>query len=109
MRYCTTVWGGIYNPIIPVFRTPPKEWAIEPFDRIRGLGIARGYIRFYEPDVYVEAESGLIEQVGLGALKDRHAVYPDVLLLSDLLKPEKHKDWCEPAFGLNIQDINAYL
>jgi len=109
MRYCSAVWGGIYNPIIPVFSRPPKIWASEPIDRVRGLGVAKGYIRFFEPDVYVEAEKGLLELVGLGAARKRLTVYPDVLLLADLLKPEKHKDWCEPAFGLNIQDVHAHL
>jgi hypothetical protein len=109
MRYCAAVWGGIYNPIIPVFSKPPKAWATEPFDRIRGIGVAKGYIRFFEPDVYVEAEKGLLELVGLGAVRDRLTVYPDVLMLADLLKPEQHKDWCEPAFGLNIHDVQLHL
>jgi hypothetical protein len=109
MRYCTAVWGGIYNPIIPVFSTPPKAWAGEPFDRVRGLGAAKGYIRFFEPDVYVEAEKGLLELVGLGAVRKRLTVYPDVLTLAELLTPEQHKDWSEPAFGLNIQDVQVHL
>lgn len=109
MRYCAAVWGGVYNPIIPVFRTPPKTWASQPFDRTRGLGVAKGYIRFFEPDVFVEAEHGLLELCGLGTMRDRHAIYPDVLALKDLLKPEQNYDWAEPAFGLNIADVHAYL
>jgi hypothetical protein len=53
MRYCAAVWGGVYNPFIPVFSKPPKSWASDPFDRVRGIGVAKGYIRFFEPDVYV--------------------------------------------------------
>jgi hypothetical protein len=87
MRYCASVWGGVYNPIIPVFRTPPKAWA----------------------NVYVEAEKGLLELAGLGAVRERHAIYPDVLALADLLKPEKHHDFAEPAFGLSVTDVLAYL
>jgi hypothetical protein len=109
MRYCTAVWGGIYNPIIPVFNKPPKAWPSEPYDRVRGIGVAKGYIRFFEPDVYVESERGLLELVGLGALRERLAIYPDVLALDDLLKPEAHKDSCEPWLGLNIQDVQAHL
>ena len=26
MRTCTCLWGGAYNPIIPVFRKRPAEW-----------------------------------------------------------------------------------
>src|SRR5580692_8932217 len=45
MRYCAAVWGGVYNPFIPVFSKPPKSWASDPFDRVRGIGVAKGYIR----------------------------------------------------------------
>jgi hypothetical protein len=109
MRYCAGVWGGIYNPIIPVFSKPPKAWPSEPYDRVRGLGVAKGYVRFFEPDVYVESEKGLLELVGLAAVRERLAIYPDVLALDELLKPEAHKDWCEPPFGLNIQDVQVHL
>ena len=26
MRACTCLWGGVYNPIIPVFRSCPPDW-----------------------------------------------------------------------------------
>ena len=109
MRYCTAVWGGMYNPIIPVFRNPPKAWASEEIYRVRGIDVAKGYIRFFEPDVYVEAEKGLLELVGLGAVRDQQTSYPDVLPLGKLLKPEQHRDWSEPAFGLNIGDVHAHV
>jgi hypothetical protein len=107
MSYCTCIWGGIYNPIIPVFRNPPKEWKAEPFDRLRGLSIARGYLKFFEPDVYVEAEKGLLETVGLAATRQK--IYSDVITLKEFLKPEQHKDWSEPAFGLSITDVQGHI
>jgi hypothetical protein len=56
MAYCCCLWGGAYNPIIPVFKSTPKDWRDERFERLKGPAIARGYINFFEPDVYVEAE-----------------------------------------------------
>ena len=85
MRYCTCIWGGMYNPIIPVFRNPPKEWKPEPFDRLRGLSIAKGYLKFFEPDIYVEAEKGLLEAVGLVATRQKWAIYSDVINLQEFL------------------------
>ena len=43
--------GGIYNPIIPVFHTSPKEWRPKKYDRIKGLAVTKRYIEFFEPDV----------------------------------------------------------
>jgi hypothetical protein len=98
------LWGGVYNPIIPVFRVPPKEWRVEKFESVKGLAIAKGYINFFEPDVFVESEDGLLEEAGLGALREKHVISP-VLNLDRFLAPQGHRDWSEPAFGLNIIDV----
>ena len=109
MRACACLWGGIYNPIIPVFRVPPKEWRAERFDRVRGFAVARGYINFFEPDVFVEAEDGLLEEAGLGALRERYTLREHVLPLKNFLIPSGHRDWSEPQFGLNIVDVFRHL
>src|SRR4051812_19846150 len=72
MRACTSLWGGAYNPIIPVFNKPPTEWKSEIYKRFEGTAVAKGYVRFFEPDVYVEAEAGLLEKAGLSALRKEH-------------------------------------
>src|SRR5437588_12878922 len=75
MRACTCIWGGVLNPIIPVFKREPKEWRPDIYQRFKGSEVAKGYARFFEPDVYVEAEKGLLEQAGLGALRETHALH----------------------------------
>ena len=69
-QVCTCLWGGVYCPIIPVSATLPEAWKErhglrnpDPID------IANGYVRFFEPDVFVEAEDGLAKQLGL-AIED---------------------------------------
>lgn len=109
MRACTCIWGGIYNPIIPVFRTPPKEWRTVRFERVKGIGIAKSYIDYFEPDVFVESEIGLLEQIGLGALREKYSTSPHVTTLNDFLATQDHRDWSEPAFGLNIIDVYRHL
>src|SRR3989442_15581627 len=87
MRACSCLWGGVYNPIIPVFRVPPKEWRVDPFERVKGLAVAKGYINFFEPDVFVESEDGLLEEAGLGALREKHVMHPYVSTLKNFLRP----------------------
>ena len=105
MRACTCLWGGIYNPIIPVFRTSPKEWRPDRYDRIKGLAVTKGYIEFFEPDVFVESESGLLEKAGLGALREKYISENQVIPLDEFLAPRDHRDWSEPALGLSIADV----
>jgi hypothetical protein len=65
MRLCTCLWGGIYNPIIPVCTTLPEAWRDPPFREVSGPELARGYVEFFEPDVFVETQDGLAAEVNL--------------------------------------------
>jgi hypothetical protein len=109
MRACTCLWGGVFNPIIPIFKRAPMEWRPEIYRRFKGAEVAKGYARFFEPDVYVETEKGLLEEAGLGALRQKHALHTQVITLTELLEPEQGRHWSEPAFGLNIHDVLAHI
>jgi hypothetical protein len=109
MRACACLWGGTYNPIIPVFKKAPKEWKPEIYERFKGPAIAKGYVRFFEPDVYVETEPGLLEEAGLGALRREHALHQQVITLKELFEPEGGRKWSEPEFGLNIRDVLGHM
>ena len=69
MRLNACLWGGLYNPIIPVYTKTPKEWEDIQHFPMKGKEVAQGYIRFFDPDVYVEAEEGLLTKVGLEAFQ----------------------------------------
>lgn len=103
MRASACVWGGTLNPIIPVFRSAPREWDDGKHSRVKGYSVARGYIRFFEPDVYVEAEEGLSDLAGLGALREKY-LDPLVITLDRFLEPD-HRGDVEPYFGLSIIDV----
>jgi len=109
MRACACLWGGTYNPIIPVFSRPPKEWKREIHQRFNGHAIAKGYVRFFDPDVYVEAEAGLLEEAGLGALRGKHTLHPQVITLKKLFEAEGGRKWAEPEFGLNVRDVLVHI
>lgn len=103
MRINATLWGGQYNPIIPVFQRTPKDWVENYGSTLKGRDVTAGYVRFFEPDVYVEASEGLLEKSGLGAFRgvrfDRK-----VLTLSEFFDKE-HRGIHEPAFGQSVYDI----
>lgn len=103
MRISACMWGGSYNPIIPVFRKPPKVWAAEFPGDATGLEIARGYIQFFEPDAFIEAQPGLLESAGLGSLRG-YISRGRVLTLDKLLAPDPHKDWADLHLGLPVTD-----
>jgi hypothetical protein len=65
MRLCYCLWGGYFNPIIPVTKALPAVWKEEPYQRLTGTDLTDGYLHFFEPDVFVEAEEGLAERAGI--------------------------------------------
>lgn len=104
-RLCACLWGGRFNPIIPVARTLPSAWKRTLRRNTTGRDLADGYIRFFEPDVFVEAEEGLAKEIGIepGGRLD-----PRVLPLSALVltSETRHADF---GFGLNAFDIYRHL
>lgn len=100
MRLCTCLWGGIYNPIIPVSRVLPKRWRNGPHLMPTGRALAAGYLRFFEPDVYVEASPGLAAAAGLTDL-ELEVGLPRIIPLGQLVQL-RDSNSPEFTFGLDI-------
>ena len=49
----TFLWGGTYNPIVPVFQTTPSNWSYLPLTPPAPDEIISGYIRFFDPDILI--------------------------------------------------------
>lgn len=50
-------------------------------------------------------KKGLLEEVGLGALREQPALESQVITLKEFFEPERDRKWSEPAFGLNVHDV----
>jgi len=61
----TCLWGGIYNPIIPYFERTPDWWSRDRRPFYKPREIINGYLNFFEPDFFVEAEKGLAQKLDL--------------------------------------------
>ena len=102
MRLCACLWGGTYNPLIPVCRALPKAWRA-PYARITGRALTQGYIRFFEPDVYVEAQPGLATECGIDT-DPYFGTRSRVVALDDFVT-QKEDRVPEFAFGLSVLDV----
>jgi hypothetical protein len=95
------LWGGIFNPIIPVTTKLPDAWRREPYRELSGTGLADAFIRFFEPDVFVEAEKGLATKAGVKI--PEHSIHDRVVALQDFVRKDTPRR-ADFAFGLNIFD-----
>lgn len=101
MRLCTCLWGGVYNPIIPVTQRLPSAWRNSR--NITGLALSKNVLDFFEPDVFVEAKPGLAERLGIEyrQVGDGKSA---VMGLEDFVRPAEGA-WTDFGFGLNIIDL----
>ena len=102
-KICSCMWGGMYNPIIPVSRSRPAAWRQGHRNRPSGRQLAMGYVRFFEPDVFVETETGLAQSVGI-ADETQRWLYPRVISLDDVVRT-RNDHGPEFVFGLDILDV----
>ena len=105
MRICTCLWGGAYNPIIPVFRRRPKEWHPERSNALTSAETTSRYVEYFEPDVFVEARPNLLERAGLGDLRTTPESRSHVLSLAEFLYCDEYSVDSELEIGLSIIDV----
>lgn len=49
----STLWGGAYNPIIPLYSRAPKAWRLHPVEKISTEKRVLGYLKAFDPDFIV--------------------------------------------------------
>jgi hypothetical protein len=49
----STLWGGAYNPIVPLYHRAPEAWRLHPTEKISIEKRVLGYLRAFDPDFIV--------------------------------------------------------
>jgi hypothetical protein len=106
IRLNTCLWGGWYNPIIPVFDRAPALWKEHDW-KAKGRDISRGYMRFFEPEVVVEAEPNLATKVRWEP-EERYLSTTRLVCLADFVTKD-NTDKLKFASGADITAIHSFL
>ena len=102
-QLCTCLWGGVFNPVIPVCDKIPEAWTDPFLSPPSPAALARGYIEFFEPDVFVETKPGLAAQIGV-APGELDLGYPRILPLDSFFMESTDFPFAMP-FGLDCFGI----
>lgn len=105
-RVCTCLWGGAYNPIIPVCDTLPDDWRNRPLPGPTPIELTKGYLGFFEPDVFVEAVPGLAEKARIPRTNLQFGE-SRVVLIDEYFKAETRRR--SIPFGSNIVGVYKEL
>ena len=94
-RINTCLWGGMFNPIIPLFESVPSWLESEGFHFENPKQMINDYLDFFEPDFLVEAEEGLAREFGYDPERVRS--------LTDIIEqPEGNNVY---RYGLSVHGI----
>ncbi|MBJ9675436.1 hypothetical protein [Burkholderia gladioli] len=59
IRLASSLWGGAYFPIIPLFKRMPASWREGPISPPASSNVVRGYIDAFDPDILVQFSESL--------------------------------------------------
>jgi len=51
---CSSIWGGFYFPIIPLYKRTPANWQEKPLKSPKYKDVILGYLEAYDPDILVQ-------------------------------------------------------
>lgn len=98
----TCLWGGKYNPIIPVFAKRPLWWERQRITDETAEQIINGYLDYFEPDVLVETRAGQASKFGYHS--DR------VISIDALMPPQNRLDLgYSDTHGMSVIPIYHHL
>lgn len=71
IRLSSTLWGGVYFPIIPLYKRMPKTWK-DPVKAPEAKKVILGYLDAFDPDILVQLSKSVpdfIAKLGLKVIK----------------------------------------
>ena len=69
IRLSSSLWGGIYFPIIPLYGRMPANWVEKPFKAPPARSVIRGYLEAFDPDILIQLSKRVPDFVAASGLK----------------------------------------
>lgn len=101
IQISSTLWGGTYFPIIPLYKKMPKTWREGPIKAPKAKEVIMGYIEAFDPDIFIQFSKDVptyIKELGLEIIKPGQ--------VWDILDEERS---LSPKYGIGIFEIFSDL
>jgi hypothetical protein len=92
----SSLWGGVFNYIIPLFKTVPARYKQEYQQPISAKTMINGFIEAFQPDYVVETRDGQIREYGVNFPEKRSTCFAELLA-----RDEQHR--CQ--IGVDLRSI----
>jgi hypothetical protein len=97
IRIASSLWGGMYFPIIPLYKRMPASWRDGVLKAPHVKDVTRGYIEAFDPDILVQFTANLPTYVTDSQLK--------VINPQDIWANVGAGEDAEPGFGIGVLDL----
>lgn len=97
IQLSTTIWGGSYCPIIPLYKKMPKTWKDGPLKAPKAKEVILGYIEAFDPDILIQFSKDVPSYV-----KDLKL---EIIKPDDVLETLKDERNLSPKYGIGIFEI----
>jgi hypothetical protein len=99
IRLCSSLWGGAYFPILPLYRRMPATWADKRFKlkRPSAESVFRGYLAAFDPDVLVQVSDSVPPFIAGG----RREIVP----AAEIWQPIENTGPLVPKFGIGVFEL----
>jgi len=97
IRLSSTLWGGMYFPIIPLHIRMPGTWREKPFKTPSAKDVILGYLEAFDPDILVQFSQDIpayVKDLGLTAIKP-----------GEIWKGLDEEKNVSPRYGLGIFEL----
>ena len=96
IQLASSLWGGDFSPIVPLYKKIPNTWRERPFKTPSAETAIRGYIEAFDPDLIVQFSQDLpqyIRDIGVKIIKPSDIW--DSLVQDDL----------RPKYGIGVFEL----
>jgi hypothetical protein len=96
IRLSSTLWGGAYFPIIPLYKKMPPAWK-DPFKAPAAKPVVLGYLKAFDPDFLVQFSAQVPEFVAAAGIR--------IIKPSDVWTLTGTDQNLAPRFGIGIFEL----
>jgi hypothetical protein len=96
IRLACSLWGGMFFPIVPMYRRMPASWQEGPVRAPPAKSVVQGYLDAFDPDVLVQFAADLPSYIGDSRLQ--------VIKPQDVFGKQSEK-LPDPSYGIAAIDL----
>lgn len=96
IRLSSSLWGGMYFPILPLYKRVPTTWRDKPLKAPQAKNVILGYLEAFDPDILVQLSGSVPDFIAKAGL--------EIIRPEEIWRPLNDGS-LSPKFGIGIFEL----